>query len=54
VERAFVMYFQNLFTLSNPIFLDWCLEGLSPKVANLMNEQLIRLCSKEEINLPIA
>jgi hypothetical protein len=32
VKKAFTGYFQHLFTTSNPICIERCLEGLSPKV----------------------
>jgi hypothetical protein len=53
VEKAFTSHFQHLFTTSNPICIERCLEGLFPKVTQSMNEQLLQLCSKEEVTLAI-
>jgi hypothetical protein len=54
IKGAFIDYFKNIFTSQGQGGLAECLEGLSKKVTNLMNEKLFREPTMEEFDMAIS
>lgn len=54
IEEAFLDYFRNIFSTSNPSGLQDCLEGFPMKVTNMMNNQVLKEPSADEFSLALA
>jgi hypothetical protein len=54
VSKAFMEYYQSLFSSSGLSCMDDCLEGLEEKVTGEMNEQLFRDFTTEELCMAIS
>jgi hypothetical protein len=54
IEGAFIDYFENIFSTQGQVGLAECLEGLPTKVTTLMNENLLREPTLEELDAAIS
>jgi hypothetical protein len=54
VDRAFVEYFQSLFSTASPAGIDLSLQGVSMKVTDEMNGQLLRTFTVEEVEFALS
>lgn len=54
IEEAFISYFKDIFTSSNPSCMDTVLEAVTPVVSQVMNDRLTRGFTVEEVNCVLA
>lgn len=54
IDEAFLAYFRNLFTTSDPGGMDECLEGLPRIVTDAMNYQMLKQPTTDEFNTALA
>jgi hypothetical protein len=54
ISEAFISFYKKLFSLEGTHGMDWCLENLSPKVTQSMNEDLLKEFTAAEVDAALA